>query len=273
MNKTDELKYLQSKLLELYKDVAKLFKENNIEFYACDGTMIGAVREKGFIPWDDDIDLYLTRPNYNKLLKIAKKNNNKIGNFEVATAELGNSMLTFGKIFDKRYRLNAKGLIGDEDYLFIDLFILDGVPNDDNERKAFVADVVKKRKPVAASRHTVRGLYNVTKNKVLFIPKLFLKIITSIRGRKRIVKKYLDFCKSYDYDKCDYVECLTWSSVTGKDIKISKKDLKPIHFKFEDTTIPVFKGYDAYLRAYFGDYMKRPPMDKRPNHDIKIINN
>ncbi len=269
--KTD-LIFLQKKLLELYKEVAKLFNDNGIEFYACDGTMIGAVREKGFIPWDDDIDLYLTRPNYNKLLEVARKNNNKIDSFEVATAELGNSMLTFGKIFDKRYKLNAKGLIGDEDYLFIDLFILDGVPTDDNERKEFVKKVVKERKPIAASRHTVKGLYDVTKNKILFLPKLMLKIVTTIRGKEKVLNSYLDLCKKYNYDECDYVECLTWSSVTEKDIKISKKDLKPIMFKFEDTKIPVFKAYDEYLTAYFGNYMKRPPMDKRPNHGIRIIN-
>ena len=163
-----ELKPIQKELLRFLKEVLPLFSKNGIEYFACGGTMIGAVREKGFIPWDDDIDLFMTRPNYDKLMEIAKKNGGKLGEFDVACGELGNSLLPFCKIFDKRYPLNAKGVEGDEDYLFLDIFPLDAVPDDDNERKEYLNEIQRKRKTVAISRLTYKGLFDVTKNKIIF---------------------------------------------------------------------------------------------------------
>jgi len=72
-----ELKPIQKELLRFFKELIPLLEENKIDYFACGGTMIGAVREKGFIPWDDDIDLFMTRPNYDKLMEVARKNNNK----------------------------------------------------------------------------------------------------------------------------------------------------------------------------------------------------
>lgn len=72
-----ELQHLQKVILMIAKDVDKLCKENNIEYYLLGGSCIGAIRHQGFIPWDDDLDIILTRDNYGKFLDVCEKHIDK----------------------------------------------------------------------------------------------------------------------------------------------------------------------------------------------------
>lgn len=265
-----QLKPIQKELLRFFKEFKTILDENKIEYVACGGTMIGAVREKGFIPWDDDIDLFMTRPNYDKLMDLARKNDGKINGFDVACGELNNSLLPFCKVFDKRYRLNAKGVEGDEDYLFLDIFPLDAVPDNIDERKAYYKEIEKRRKRVAVSRLTYKGLWDATKNKALFPVKVLVKIINKLYGDKKILNDYIDFCTKYNNESCSCVWDNTWGNMKYR-INLPKVDLDPIDMPFEDTKMRVMKGYDAYLTAIFGDYMKRPKVSERETHEIEII--
>ena len=265
-----ELKPIQKELLRFFKEILPLFEKNGIEYYACGGTMIGAVREKGFIPWDDDIDLFMTRPNYEKLMDVARKNGGKLGRFDVACGEIENSLLPFCKIFDKKYPLNAKGVEGDEDYLFLDVFPLDAVPDDDEERKEYLAEIQKKRKTVAISRLTYKGLFDVTKNKLVFPIKAAIKFKNKVSGNdKKILKEYLDFCKKYEFGKTKWTNSNVWGK--GEIENIHTDNMKPKKFPFEDMKINVFADYDFYLTNDYGDYMKRPEETEREAHDIEII--
>ena len=269
MTKKPELKPIQKELLRLFKDLSKLLEKNNISYLASGGTMLGSIREKGFIPWDDDMDLRMTRPEYDKLINYARKHNNMIGIFEVKCIELGNSLLPFCKIFDKRYKLNAKGVEGDEDYLFIDIFPIDGTPGSKEDREKFFKDIYKKRKKVGVSRLTFSGINITTKKKYLLPIKYLLKVYTLIRGQERIVKEYVDFCKKYNYNNSDLVCDTVWGDMEKE--LIEKDALKPIKKTFEDTEINIMVAYDRYLTNVYGDYMTRPKEGQYENHDIEII--
>lgn len=264
-----ELKPIQKELLRLIKELKPLFDKYDIDYFACGGTMIGAVREKGFIPWDDDIDIFMARPDYDRLLEVARNNNGKIGKFDVACGELENSLLPFCKIFDKRYKLNAKGVEGDEDYLFIDVFPFDAIPDNEEERKNYYKLLQKKRKAVEISRLTFSGLNDVTKNKVALIPKYIIKVFINITNPKRYLRNYLSLCKKYDYNSSKYVWGNTWGNIF--DAKITKDDIKTKELPFEDTTIKVMVGYDKYLTAVFGDYMHPPKKSEQESHSINIV--
>lgn len=268
---TKKLRPIQKELLRFIKELIPILEKNKIDYFACGGTMIGAVREKGFIEWDDDIDLFMTRPNYDKLLDLARKNNGKLGSFDVACGELENSLLPFCKIFDKRYMLNDKGVEGDEDYLFIDIFPLDAVPEDINEEEAYFKEILKKRKLVGVGRIKYGYLFTITKNKLAVLPKMLLKVYVDIKGPKKVLKEYLDLCKKYnkDYEKTNLLSSTVWGKGTKENI--TKDDTKTIKMPFEDIEIKVPKGYDTYLTSLFGDYMTPPKAQNRESHDIEII--
>lgn len=260
---------MQKELLRFLKELQSLLKKNDIEYFACGGTMLGAVREKGFIPWDDDIDLFMTYDEFEKLMEVAKNNNNKLDNFDVACGDLGNSLLPFCKIFDKRYKLNAKGVEGDEDYLFIDIFPLNKVPKDLKERHAFYKNIAKKRRLIKISRLTFSGLNIETKNKLTLPLKYLIKIYTIIRGPKKLLADYLSYCKKYNNtDESDLWD-ITWGKLI--DESIDKNGLEIIELPFEDTKMKVIKSYDKYLTAVYGDYMTPPKKSERETHNIKIV--
>ena len=263
------LKPIQKELLRLMKDVDALFKKNGLEYYAVYGTLIGAAREKGFIPWDDDIDLAMTRPMYDKMMKIARENGGKIGKFDVACGELGNSLLPFCKIFDKRYKLNAKGVEGDEDYLFIDIFPYDAIPDDENEYQKFLDEIATNRKTVAISRLTYKGLFDVTKNKLTYPVKVLVKLSLKIRGEQKILNEYLDFCKKYNSEKTKFIGSVVWGD--GFKDRIHTNKLKVVKLPFEDMKIDTCADWDFYLSRLYGDYMKRPEEKDRICHEIEII--
>ena len=266
--KTNELKPIQAELLRFIKDIDKLFRDNKLEYYAVYGTLIGAAREKGFIPWDDDIDIAMTRPMYDRLMEISRKNGGKIGNFDVACGELGNSLLPFCKIFDKRYKLNAKGVEGDEDYLFIDVFPYDAVPDDKEEYESFLRNIDKKRKLVAISRLTYKGLFDVTNNKLTFPIKALIKAFVKIFGEQRILRKYLDYCKQYKFGTTKYVSNTTWGDGVSDVFHTKNKTVK---LDFEDMKISTISDWDFYLTSLYGDYMTPPKKENRVCHDIEII--
>ena len=89
---------IQLEELNILKETIKFLNNNDIKYGLHAGTLLGAVRHKGFIPWDDDIDIYLTRPNYNKFIDCVKKEQNKIGSFNVISIDLNNSYIPFAKV-------------------------------------------------------------------------------------------------------------------------------------------------------------------------------
>ena len=97
-----EVQYVQKEML---KEIIKFFKENNLNYYIWAGSLLGAVRHKGFIPWDDDIDLAMLRPDYDKLITYLKNHNKKIkDNLEAISLELDNSDYPFLKIINVNYK-------------------------------------------------------------------------------------------------------------------------------------------------------------------------
>ena len=122
----DEIHYEEKEIL---KETVKFLDEHNLTYFITYGTLLGAVRHGGFIPWDDDIDLVMARPEYNKFVEYLKEHGNKIsGNLEVIGLELNNSDFPILKIINKNIRVNEKDKA--DQYLWLDIFPLDATPKD-----------------------------------------------------------------------------------------------------------------------------------------------
>ena len=259
----ETLKYLQNLELMILKDFIKICNENNLTYYMYAGSLLGAIRHNGFIPWDDDLDVVMFREDFEKFKKIFNSNekytlltNESEPNYFYFFAKL---MLN-GTVFEENWISQVNFRIG----VNIDIFVLDDLA--ESKFKRFY----QLRKSFFYSK-----LLNMSQIKLNDLP-LFSKIIShSIHDILKLFRvktssiytNCLRFLKRYPGNS-KYVFDI---SATAEEYPLvfSKSDFyPPTSIKFEDILVNVPKNYDEILKNLYGDYMELPPKEKRYNHPI-----
>ena len=255
----EELKHLQKIQLMMLKDFIKICEDNDILYFINGGSLLGAVRHGGFIPWDDDIDLMMFRKDFEKLDFVFKNEpNDKYRLINVLNEETYH--YTFARVM-------LKGTVFEEwwadkvDYtqnIFMDIFILDNIP--DNKIKRFIHIL---------SSHTLNQL---TKNAYMEfeseskIKSMILKILhkffkanpkIAYSIKKRCIKTYRKYEDIECRDVCDF------PAVCGLPIYKKEYWLPPKKAKFEDIEVNIPNDTNIVLTIIYGDYMKLPPKEKR----------
>jgi len=248
----DEMKKIQ---LNILIDVARFCKENKIRYFLSGGTMLGAVRHKGFIPWDDDIDIQMPRPDYNRFIEIY---DNKV--YSVCCWDKDKKYIcTYAKVEDTRTRLVENGNFGREIGVNIDIFPVDGLPR--NEKK--INNTVQKMKAlwglvVCATVKDISKRTTIKKFEISLM-RIFYKIFhlqSYFAGL--VIRK----AQKYSFDESDKVATLVWGY--GKREVISYHTATEyIEADFEGNRFNIPKDYDDYLVHIYGDYMKLPPEEER----------
>lgn len=246
-----EVRLMQLKMLEMIKYIDKLCNDNDIEYYLIYGSCLGAIRHKGFIPWDDDMDIGMTYENYIKFIDVCKTKLDKNKYFLQTSETEKNYYLSFAKMRDINTTLIEKSNKDiDITYgIYIDIFPFVGVPDNKIKRKLLKIN----------RAFTLSANINIINNKFLaFIFRFILKIV----GKKNILRICTKNCLKYkcsDYD--------TWSCIfdaDGFECDFTTKDImgKPKRVKFEDTFLPVPEKYHEYLTYVYGNYMKVPSKEE-----------
>lgn len=258
------LEEIQYEEKEMLKTMDTFFKKQNLTYFLWSGTLLGAVRHKGFIPWDDDIDLAMTRPEYNKLIDYLKENDNMISDSLFAEGyELGNNNdFPIIKIYNKNIKVDDEEEKVDK-YLWIDIFPLDGTPE---RNKHYYKKCRFLYKILLLKREQKNNVPYMAANKVKKIIKSIIMYILKIWSYDSYFNYYYKFCTKYDYDKCDRVN---YNLMVDCINTYDKKDLISCTLDFCDLKVNGIKDYDKILTLTYGDYMKLPPEDKRVNHNIK----
>ena len=247
----EEHKQIQLEIL-LYFD--KFCKDHNLRYYLSDGTLLGAIRHKGFIPWDDDIDVEMPRPDWLKLKELFKNQ----GHYKLCAPCEKVSHYNFIKIYDDR-TIKIEDLIKYEtDYLGVDIdvFSVDGAPDDE---QTFIKLRKKIHTMFAKSTFVKCGPSGSYKWKARY----YLTKLTTGNPDK-MMDKALKLAQTYDFDNSNYIARYNRYSMGYRVPKSCYE--KAVDKEFEGYLLPVPVGYDGVLTAAFGDYMKLPPEEKRVIH-------
>lgn len=264
--------------LEILEDVASFCDKYNLRYYLCGGTLIGAIRHKGFIPWDDDIDIIMPRPDYIKFVRLYNSHRKDYKVHSNFTDKYWYS--TFAEVEDTRTKKIYKGFNLEGDYgITIDIFPIDGSPDNRIKRKIFwtinnfltrIATLSKLN--FSISYHfvdqdkrfsTIRTLVR-TGIKFLGIP--VARFICKFWDLNRIVTQR---AMKYDVDKSEYIGVSTFPHYGYKECIRRGPFLKQKLRIFEGKYFSTPDYYDEYLKNLYGDYMKMPPKEKQvPHHNF-----
>lgn len=249
--KTIEINELKSIQLEILKNVAEFCDEHQIRWMLAYGTLLGAVRHKGYIPWDDDIDIMMPRQDYEKFFCLYNKQKNVYKAEEHSINK--KYILPFGKVHDTRTVLKEIRYNNIEMGIYIDIFPIDGsLPNIKMIKRV---DYLKKM--IIAKYANWGGNRNFINNVKL----LLAKIIRLFISDEKLFKELREICTINNYDNSSYVGYTADSLVLEKIPKSALQSV--IDAPFEGLNFKIPLGYHEVLTVFYGDYMKLPPVEKR----------
>lgn len=275
MDIKDIKKEWNATILDILKAFMKICKDNELTYYCCAGTAIGAVRHHGIIPWDDDIDVIMPRPDYDRLLEIAKTAN--FGKYEIITPYDDETYpLYFSKLSNRNTTLIEDRQIPCVIGLYVDIFPLDATDDDVAKAKRLKDRYTKIINRLnAVSTHNTFGEYLSLLKKKEEWGRFAIKTLAFFcrsAMRRHLIRQMDRLSHLYDYDKAKNVQVYTGSY--GHREVFPKSWLgKGKEFPFEDTTVLLPECYDEYLRHFFNDYMQFPPVEQRiEKHNRAYLN-
>lgn len=271
MLKEHKLSKLQEAELKIFREFIRICNQNNLKYYIWGGSFLGAIRHKGFIPWDDDIDVAMPRTDFEKFLTLAPSQ--LPNSMFVSTYKRGKEHITLvAQIFDKKKNFilnNATKKI--KTGAWVDILVIDGAPSPGIKRKIFGIRYMYYR--MINQFALFEEVVNLNKKRPWYenVAVKFAQItkIEKFLDPVKIGDKFHKFLKSNDYEKCNYIATFMGAKKMGEIMpKSYVGNGKPC--QFEDLIVNGPSDYDSYLKHIYGDYMKLPPVNERNRHNITM---
>lgn len=257
---------IKNELLIMFKELLDILESNNITYSIWAGTLLGAIRHGGFIPWDDDIDIAIERNEYEKLLGVIRSDSKLMSRF--IGFEIGNTDFPFIKYINTNIIVNSKRLF--DKNLWIDIFPLDYVPENYGlyfkRQKQYAKDFWHYRAylnkdfyhEVYGNLDAVRHLYHWFKVKTMIF-----------YSREKVLFHIINNAKSVSKTEAFYL-CNTINGVFEKECLPIGKSEDHIKIVFEGLEVSAIKEYDYWLTKRYGNYMVIPSKQERVTHELSV---
>lgn len=265
------------KILQKIKDTEKdilikfisICEKYNLKYFIVFGTLLGTIRHKGFIPWDDDIDVGMMREDYEKFLEVAQKECGE--EYYIQTADTDPAYhLYFAKMRmkDTVFVENTLQKGENKDGFYIDIFPFDVIPDDEKKARKQM-----KKSVILGMLFSIRkvkepqiGTYGVVKDCIMRM--IWYSVHYVMKLFKDSDKKLWKYCQKNftKYQGCDYKRVVTFSANAERWIIENSEIEELVNSSFEDIVVKIPKGYDGILKRCYGDYMVLPPKSQRVNH-------
>jgi len=262
---TADVRDLQARELEILKKIDQICRRHDITYYLVYGTLIGVIRHQGFIPWDDDVDLMMTRDNYERFFAVR----DELG--EDFVVQDWRTTPDFWNFHPKVRQLRPKPYIDtliedatDKNGLFVDIFLLDYLPRQSSFSQTLMAillDITRLTLSAKEYGHhdpsrAIRALSRVAR----LVPKSLIARIM-LWGSTR-------------WNKGPHNWVVSYGAMMQHRTQVSPMAAygEPVYRKFEDVEMPCPHNHDRLLREMYGDYMQLPPEDQRTTHGFRRNN-
>ena len=254
--------------LELLKKIAKICDEQSLTYFLCWGTLIGAIRHNGFIPWDDDVDIVMLRPDYEKLIAYFKDHEESLSPIRLLHYSTSREYIyPIARVCDTRYRLVCDY---EPDYglgIFVDIYPLDGWGNTKEDASKYFKMFHSYRRDHNYAMKDHFPSFKGAKWRAIYKWPLYRR--ARLLGTNRISRNWDKRAMQLSPEEAKYVGNLNWAIEERERIK--KTDLRPIKHRFEDAEFTIPYGYDRILRNYYGDYMRFPPEEEQIGHHLYTV--
>jgi len=260
----EELRNVQLIELDILIEFDRICRKNNIKYTLAGGTLLGAIRHNGFIPWDDDIDVSMLRKDYDKFLKVQEKEL-KHEKYVIEAMDISDDCW---RLYAKLKRKNttysdiASNRSIDEQQIWIDIFPIDNIKNNNFFSKLYYMRVYILKILMMYKSGYIKSSNDKRKNKLVKYIKIISKFY-NINSLKRRLNKYI---QKYNNLDTDYLACFAGVYARKEIVKKEYYYNGIEEHLFENNNFYILKEYDKYLTHFYGDYMQLPPAEQRIGH-------